>query len=748
MKMIPALVTLMVLAGSARGQSVSFIPKPQKVQVSKGTFTLNSKTRLVVDAQSKVVGEVARLFQTQLRKVTGFPFQSVSVTSLTNVGNTIFLTDRLPKRRLGNEGYQIHIKRNSITLAAPTAAGLFYAVQTFFQLLPAEVERGTLVKSDWKIACVDIQDIPRFPWRGMHLDVCRHFFSKEFVKHYLDLMAAYKLNTFHWHLTEDQGWRIEIKKYPRLTEIGSQRAETMGDSTPHGGFYTQEDIREIVAYAKQRFITVVPEIEMPGHSTAALAAYPELSCTGGPFKVGTVWGVYNDLYCAGNEKTFEFLQDVLTEVMDLFPGQFIHLGGDECPKVRWASCPKCQARMKNEGLKDERELQSYFIKRMEKFVNSKGKRIIGWDEILEGGLAPNAAVMSWRGTQGGIDAARSGHDVVMTPTDYCYFDYYQGLYGEPKAIGGYLPIDSIYLYEPVPEKLSDDDAKHILGAQANMWTEYLPAQQNVEYMLLPRMLALSEVVWSPKSYRDLGDFTARLPAQYDRLAARGVNFRVPPPEGIHARMFVFGDTAVQLKNPIEGAEIRYTLDGTEPTPTSFQASGRITIRPQQTLAARTVLKNGRMSYPQAMTSVLVNPSLNGVQYSYYEGNWDSIPDVRQLVASKVGSAFDIALDAAPHGTGGYALQFDGFFDVDSSGEYTFYLVSDDGSKLAIDGKELISNDGLHGSLELSSKVTLTAGKHGINVIYFQRGGDQALQVSYEGPQLSKQVIAPQRFFLQ
>lgn len=746
MKMIPALVTLMVLAGSARGQSVSLVPKPQKVQPSKGMFTLNAKTRLVIDSQSKVVNEVAKTFQAQLRKVTGFPFPSVSVSSLSNVSNTIFLTDRLSKRRLGNEGYQIHVKRNSITLAAPTPAGLFYAVQSFFQMLPPEVERGTLVKADWKVPCVDVQDIPRFPWRGMHLDVCRHFFPKEFVKQYLDLMAAYKLNTFHWHLTEDQGWRIEIKKYPRLTEIGSQRAETMGDSTPHGGFYTQDDVREIVEYAKQRFITVVPEIEMPGHSTAALAAYPELSCTGGPFKVGTIWGVYEDVYCAGNEKTFEFLQDVLTEVMSLFPGQFIHVGGDECPKVRWQSCPKCQARIKSEGLKDEHELQSYFIKRMEKFVNSKGKRIIGWDEILEGGLAPNAAVMSWRGTQGGIDAARSGHDVVMSPTDYCYFDYYQGLTSEPKAIGGYLPIDTLYSYEPVPADLSDDEAKHILGVQGNMWTEYLPMQQNVEYMLLPRMLALSEVAWSPKAQRDPVDFMARLTAQYDRLAARGVNFRVPPPEGLGKRMFVSGDTAVTLKNPVTGAELRYTLDGTEPAQSSLLASGSIGVHPQQTLTVRTILKNGRMSYPQTTTSVLVDPGLNGVQFSYYEGNWDSIPDVRQLVAAKVGRAFDIALDAVPHRMGGYALQFDGFFNVDSSGEYTFFLLSDDGSRLAVDGKELISNDGLHGPVELSNKATLAPGKHAIRVLYFQRGGDQTLQISYEGSQLSKQVIGPRNLF--
>jgi hexosaminidase len=362
----------------------------------------------------------------------------------------------------------------------------------------------------------------------MHLDVGRHFFPVEFIKKYIDLLASYKLNTFHWHLTEDQGWRIEIKKYPRLTEIGSKRKDTTGDGTPYGGFYTQEQIREVVKYANERFVAIVPEIEMPGHSLAALTAYPELSCTGGPFEVGTKWGVFEDVYCAGNEKTFNFLKDVLNEVIALFPGKYIHIGGDECPKNRWKVCAKCQRRMKVNNLKSEEELQSYFIRKIDRFLASKGRKLVGWDEILEGGLSKGAAVMSWRGTEGGIAAAKSGHDVVMTPTSHCYFDYYQGIpEKEPKAIGGFIPIDTVYLFEPVPPSLPVKQAKYILGAQGNVWTEYIADEKHAEYMVLPRLLAMSEVVWSDKNSRNFEDFKVRLEGHFPRLSTRGYNFRKP-----------------------------------------------------------------------------------------------------------------------------------------------------------------------------------------------------------------------------
>ncbi len=448
-------------------------------------------------------------------------------TSSKKKENSIILMIDEKLKRVGKEGYQLRVTEKSVTIKSSSPAGIFYGVHSLYQLLPPEVEKNEQVTGvKWSIPCVTIEDKPRFTWRGMHLDVGRHFAPVKFVKKYIDLLSSYKMNTFHWHLTEDQGWRIEIKKYPKLTEIGSKRKETMGDSTPYGGFYTQEEIKEVVNYAKERFITIVPEIEMPGHALAALTAYPEFSCTGGPFEVGTTWGVFEDVYCAGNEKTFEFLKDVLSEVIPLFPGKFFHIGGDECPKERWKNCPKCQARIKKNKLGNEHRLQSYFVQRIERFLRSKGKRLVGWDEILEGGLAPGATVMSWRGTEGGIAAAKAKHDVVMTPTSHCYFDYYQSKPdSEPKAIGGFLSIEKVYSFEPVPAELKPKQAKHILGAQGNVWTEYMPNTNHVEYMVLPRLLAMSEVVWSVKKQKNFEDFSKRLNEHYKRFTYRGYNFR-------------------------------------------------------------------------------------------------------------------------------------------------------------------------------------------------------------------------------
>jgi hexosaminidase len=368
------------------------------------------------------------------------------------------------------------------------------------------------------------------------LDVARHFFPISHVKRYIDLLAMHKMNVLHWHLTEDQGWRIEIKKYPKLTEIGSRREASALltdrdklDGKPHGGFYTQEQIREVVEYAASRFITVVPEIEMPGHSMAALASYPELGCTGGPYKVRTFWGIEENVYCAGNDKVFEFLQDVLEEVMALFPGRYIHIGGDECPKAMWSTCKKCQARIKKEQLKDENELQSYFIKRIETFLNDNGRQLIGWDEILEGGLAPGATVMSWRGMEGGLEAASKGHDAIMCPLNYTYFDYYQSedRENEPPAIGGLITLETAYEFDPAPLELPDDVAGHILGAQGQLWAEFIDSESHVDYMAFPRASALAEVLWTNRESREFNDFMSRLPRLLQRLERWNVNYRNP-----------------------------------------------------------------------------------------------------------------------------------------------------------------------------------------------------------------------------
>jgi len=564
----------------------AIIPQPVKLEVKDGSFHIDSLTRIVGSPADKQTRAVAESLAGRLRTATGFPLRVIA--GKRKPGSNVISLIRMPVKGLPPEGYRLSVTARGVRITGGDGAGLFYGVQTFLQLLPPEVF-GKEVRQDvsWTIPAVAIVDWPRFPWRGLHLDVSRHFFRKEFVKRYIDYLSMYKMNTFHWHLTDDQGWRIEIKKYPRLTGFGAWRNGSMVgpysdmkfDTIRYGGYYTQDDIKEIVAYAKTRYVSVVPEIEMPGHSLAALAAYPQLSCTGGPFDVGKAWGVYDDVYCP-KESTFIFLKNVLKEVCALFPGKYIHIGGDECPKVRWKTCAHCQALIRKKRLKNENGLQSYFIKRIEKFLNAKGKQIIGWDEILEGGLAPNAAVMSWRGTSGGIAAARKRHLVVMSPASHCYFDHYQGKPKyEPLAIGGYTPVEMVYSYEPVPERLSASKRRYILGAQGNMWTEYVASPQHIEYMTMPRMAALAEVVWSPKRARNYNDFQGRLLRHFQVLDNLGVNYskaiyeikaavkKSPSADGI----------LLELSTPFDSAGIHYTLDGSDPKISSPVYGGAINL---------------------------------------------------------------------------------------------------------------------------------------------------------------------------
>ena len=537
---IPCLLVIgMFSCGPQIESKLSIVPKPALMEEGQGNLVLDAETKIVYDTTSADLQQIAGPLVKKLRHSTGYPFQVVDNTQVeTDNGNIRLAIDEAGlMSSLGTEGYELTVDTLSVNIAAASPAGLFYGVQTLYQLLPPEIESAVTQSQDmqWLLPAVQIVDKPRFTWRGLHLDVGRHFMPVEFVKKYIDLLSYHKMNMFHWHLTEDQGWRIEIKKYPKLTQISAFRKETVVghnrdkprkfDGQRYGGFYTQDEIRDVVAYAKERFVTVVPEIEMPGHSVAVLAAYPQLSCTGGPFEVATFWGINKDIFCAGNDSTFVFLENVLNEVMDLFPSEFIHIGGDEAPKDRWKACPKCQARIQAEGLKDEEELQSYFIRRIEKFLNAKNRRLIGWDEILEGGLAPNATVMSWRGIKGGMAAADQEHDVVMTPNTYCYFDYYQAKSGEPLAIGGFLPLETVYSFEPIPPDLTADKQKHILGAQGNVWTEYIKTPQYAEYMTYPRACALAEVVWSKKEDRNYADFIKRMDLHQKRLSEKGVNYR-------------------------------------------------------------------------------------------------------------------------------------------------------------------------------------------------------------------------------
>ncbi|AWI27210.1 beta-N-acetylglucosaminidase [Flavobacterium pallidum] len=484
------------------------IPQPKQALIGKGDFTLDNDTRVFAEENSFE----AKFLIDYIEKQYGIKLKKTSVMPKEDVPVIAFNLQIPDATNFDREYYTLEVNPKRIDISAAATNGQFYAVQSLIELLP------TAKSKPFKIPCVQISDAPKFKWRGMHLDVCRHFFSVDFVKKYIDCLALYKFNTFHWHLTDDQGWRIEIKKYPKLTQIGGWRNGTMVghyneqryDTIKYGGFYTQQQIKEVVDYAQERHITVVPEIEMPGHALAALSAYPELACTSGPFEAAKGWGVFDDVFCP-KEETFSFLQNVLSEVMDLFPSAYIHIGGDECPKTRWKACAHCQGLIKELGLKDEHGLQSYFITRIEKYVNSKGRKIIGWDEILEGGLAPNAAVMSWRGTEGGTAAAKLNHNVVMSPGSHCYFDQYQAdPKTQPLAIGGLITLEKVYSFNPVPEALSTEESQYILGAQANVWTEYMQTEDDVEYMVFPRISALAEVLWGTADPTRYDDFTNRL----------------------------------------------------------------------------------------------------------------------------------------------------------------------------------------------------------------------------------------------
>ena len=514
--------------------SIAIVPRPESLTVGRGRFVINANTVIYTDAAS---ADIARRFAASLLPATGLAIP-VRVGAAPATGIVVQRSAGLT--RLGTEGYELSVTARRVSVRAKERAGVFYGFQTIRQLLPPQVFREGKVDSvAWTIPAVRIVDRPRFAWRGAHLDVGRHFMPKEFVKKYIDLIALQKMNTFHWHLTEDQGWRLEIRKYPRLTDVGAWRTQTIvghqpgSDSTTwqydgqrHGGYYTQDDVREIVAYARDRFVNVVPEIEMPGHALAAIAAYPELGVTGQPADVGMRWGVYANILNA-DESTITFTQDVLTEVMALFPSRFIHIGGDEADKALWKTSPRIQDRIRELGLKDEHELQSWFIRRIDAFLTGHGRRLVGWDEILEGGLAPGATVMSWRGTQGGIEAARSGHDVIITPTSHTYFDYYQSrnTTGEPLAIGGFLPLETVYAFDPIPAELEPEFRSRVLGAQGQLWTEYLPGPKQVEYMAFPRLTALAEVLWSPPGRRNFSDFSVRLEEFLRRLAILDVTYR-------------------------------------------------------------------------------------------------------------------------------------------------------------------------------------------------------------------------------
>ena len=749
---------------SAIAANVNIIPIPVKTQTLKGEFVLPRK--VVIAYQTTEGKNIAQYMADKLKASTGY-----EVILSEKKGNiTIQIT---PSLKMAEEGYHLNVTAKGVTIKAKTAKGAFYGMQSFMQLLPAKIESPTKVDGvKWVAQCCNIEDAPRFGYRGFHLDPCRHFITVENVKKQLDLMSMFKVNTMHFHLTEDQGWRIEIKKYPKLTTIGSIRTE--GDGSSYGGYYTQEQIKEIVDYAAKRYITVIPEIDLPGHMMAAISAYPNLSCKGEKWSLRTVWGVEDIVMCAGKEDMFNFLGDIFDEIAPLFPGKYFHIGGDECPKTSWKNCPTCQKRIKDEGLQTdgkhtaEDRLQSYVIKRVEKMLEQRGRKIIGWDEILEGGLSPNATVMSWRGTQGGIEAALQKHDVIMTPgSDGMYLDWYQG---DSKIEPVTIPSTPKYLattynYNPVPDTIKTLGlAHHILGVQCNNWSEYMYTNAKMEYMMYPRAVALSEIAWSPLSKKNFEDFCRRLDANSIRLDEHHITYHIPLPEqpyGSCDKVVITKDTTVTFTTS-RPVKMVYTLDGSTPTPSSTVYTAPIPVSGNTIIRIATVLPTGKMSKIRTVEvekqayapAVKVEAPKQGLKMKRIKGNFLKVSQLELADGTweyaDINNLEDIKKkqddDAATlRGANNYAAIAEGYINIPEDG---VYYLSSRFEQVWIDNKLVINNEGdVKASTLNDSSVALAKGLHPIRIVFLSNivGGwpswwsKTSIEIRKDSEQLFKEV---------
>lgn len=713
-------------------QGINIIPTPQSLVQHDGFFRLGSNTAIA--AASPEAKTVAEFFAAKMRTATGLNIQ------VAEKGNIQLSVD--PSLDVANdEGYTLDVTKDGAVVVAKTAQGLFYGMQSFLQLLPAEIESPSKVNGiAWQAPAVSIKDAPRFGYRGIMLDPCRHFMPVENVKKYLDVLSLFKMNRMHWHLTDDQGWRIEIKKYPKLTEIASKRID--GEGTEHSGYYTQEEIKEIVKYAADRFITVVPELELPGHEMAAIAAYPNLSCKGEQGTPRVIWGVEDIVMCPGKEDMFTFLQDVIDEMVPLFPSEYFHIGGDECPKISWKNCPLCQKRIKEEGLKAdskhsaEERLQSYVIQRMEKYLATKGKKIIGWDEILEGGLAPSATVMSWRGEDGGIAAALMDHTVIMTPGgNGMYLDAYQGDSKiEPVTIGGYTLLEKTYSYDPIPDTLvAMGKSNYILGVQGNTWSEYMYDEAKRDYMVFPRILAVAEIGWTNLDRKDYKDFERRIENAYVRLDGHAINYHIPQPEQPNGscNFVAFTDKASLEFKTTRPVKMVYTLDGSEPTPASTAYTAPIEITETTTLKIASVLPSGKMSpirtiqvEKQSLAPAKeVAKTTPGLNMEVTDGMY---LNVKELEAAQKETKKSVIKDLkeirsvvktseSMRGVNQYAAVATGYVNIPEDG---VYFISSDLEEVWIDGKLLVNNGGeVKRFSRHDSSVALAKGLHEIKAVF-------------------------------
>lgn len=714
------------------------IPAPNHIKYTAGEFIFSSKTTIYIkNRQDKVLGFFTDYLKNQ-RNYSNKILQMVP-KNLTGFKNAIII-ESSNEGELPSEGYKLTVNKDRVVIRG-RGAGLLYGINTFLQLLPAENAES------YKIPGLEIVDQPRFGYRGLMLDVARHFYSVADVKKIIDLMAFYKLNTFHWHLVDNEGWRIQIEKYPKLTSIGGFRKDNfisfnrdLMDSTTYGGFYTHDEIRDVVKYAAERFITIVPEIEMPAHSLAALRAYPEFKINR-PEKSSdpnSYYYLYNP-----TDETFSFLEDVLSEVVALFPGKYIHIGGDEANKIPWQENEFTQNLIRDKNLKDVHGLQSYFIQRIEKFLNSKGKSIIGWDEILEGGLAPNAAVMSWRGLEGGIASARQKHTVIMTPaTNGMYLDYAQSSSPqEPVNIGGFTSLSKTYSYDPVPSMLTEEEKKYIIGVQANVWTEFIATPGKLQYMLFPRMLALSEIAWTNTTEKDYNNFKNNaVPANLYSLEKKGINFRVPEATEVGDTLLSGSRCTIKLFSPIPGSKIYYTINGRTPGDTDFEYKDSLTFfipaNEKRELQSVVVTSTGRRSVvtktvminKAPATAINVPNAEPGLSYKFSKGNFSSVDQLDTSVVVTKGIAPDLSLVKFKEKSNAFGVIYEGYVKVEDTGIYSFSLASDDGSKLYINDELVIDNDLSHAVTEKSGNIPLSSGFHKIKIKYFDAGGAYSMKV--------------------
>ena len=713
-------------------EGINIIPKPLSMEVGNGFFKL--KDGMSVHAVGQDEKTVAEYFISKINRATGFDIRVKE--------NGCIRLELDSSADIDDEGYTLNVTPESVVVRAKTAHGLFYGMQSFMQLLPAEIESPSVVKNvQWVAQAVNITDEPKFEYRGLMIDPCRHFMTVDEIKKQLDVMALFKMNRMHWHLAEDQGWRIEIKKYPKLAEVASKRIEA--DGTEYGGYYTQEEIKEVVKYASDRFITVVPEIELPGHELAAISAYPELSCKGNPVTPRTIWGVEDIVMCAGKELPFQFLEDVIAEVAALFPGEYLHIGGDECPKISWKNCPLCQKRIRDEKLfadknhTAEERLQSYFVQRMEKVAAKYGKKIIGWDEILEGGLSPTATVMSWRGEEGGIAAALTSHDVIMTPgTEGMYLDHYQGD-GKiaPVAIGGYAPLEKTYSYNPVPDTLvAMGKENFVKGLQGNVWSEYLYTNDIREYRTFPRAIAIAETGWTAPELKDYNDFIRRIDNACVRLDGHDINYYIPMPEqlGGSCNFVAFTDSVSLAFTTNRPVKIVYTLDGSAPKANSMVYEVPLTFKENTTLNIASVLPSGKLSPVRTITiekqtlspAVKVDKKSQGLNMEIIDGTFLNVAELeksgKKVSAKKVIKETREITTLRPHSDSmrdfkQYAAIATGFVDIPADGVYYF---SSDLEEIWIDGKLLIDNGGEVKRFSRNNKsVALSAGLHAIKAVF-------------------------------